>query len=419
MALWLDGGMDRSAERHEAIAPLTGPGGRDLPRGGSGPRGQRDRNARLVLSAIQRRGPMAGADLARLTGLSAQTASVIGRALEADGLLTRGAARRGRVGKPSMPLALDPDGAFGIGLRIGRRSADLALLDLEGAVRGQLRTTHPWPSPEGILAFARDGLARLTGDLGPGRAERVQGIGVGLPFEIWNWLDAVGAPGAEMARWRELDLPGAFAGFTDLPVTIGNDVTLACGAEQVFGAGRGLPDFGYLYVGSFVGGGLVLGGRLHAGPSGNAGAFASLPVRGPRAADGQLVAHASLHVLEGRLEAAGIDPAPLWRGAAEDWAGIEPHLAHWLKGAAAHLALACVAVTAVADVPAMVIDGGMPPALRARLAAATRDALARADTRGIAPPAIREGTLGRVAGALGAAYRPIADALLIDGSATG
>lgn len=412
--------MRAEVERHEATAPLGGTGGGEiLLRGNSGPRSQRDWNARLVLSAIQRRGPMAGADLARLTGLSAQTASVIGRALEADGLLTRGAARRGRVGKPSMPLSLDPDGAFGIGLRIGRRSADLALLDLAGTVRRQLRTTHSWPSPEGILAFARHGLARLTAELGAERAGRVLGIGIGMPFEIWNWLDAVGAPGAEMARWRDLDLAGAFAAFTDLPVTIGNDVTLACGAEQVFGAGRGLPDFGYLYVGSFVGGGLVLGGRLHAGPSGNAGAFASLPVRGPHAADGQLVAHASLHVLEGQLEAAGIDPTPLWHGAAEDWAGIEPHLTDWLRNAAAHLALACVAVTAVADVPAMVLDGGMPPALRARLAAALRAALAQADTRGITPPEVREGALGRVAGALGAAHRPIADALLIDGSAAG
>jgi hypothetical protein len=34
----------------------------------------------------------------------------------------------------SMPFALDPEGAFPLGLKIGRRSSDLALLDFTGAV---------------------------------------------------------------------------------------------------------------------------------------------------------------------------------------------------------------------------------------------------------------------------------------------
>ncbi|WP_236646175.1 winged helix-turn-helix domain-containing protein, partial [Sulfitobacter sp. HI0021] len=48
-------------------------------------------NERLVLSLIRRSGPTSKAEIARLTGLSAQTVSVIMRALEADGLLKKGA----------------------------------------------------------------------------------------------------------------------------------------------------------------------------------------------------------------------------------------------------------------------------------------------------------------------------------------
>ncbi len=65
---------------------------------GSNQSGMRAYNERLVLSLIRRSGPTSKAEIARLTGLSAQTVSVIMRALEADGLLKKGARVRGRVG---------------------------------------------------------------------------------------------------------------------------------------------------------------------------------------------------------------------------------------------------------------------------------------------------------------------------------
>jgi len=56
--------------------------------------GVRDYNERLLLSMIQRLGPMPGSDMARQSNLSAQTVSVILRSLEADGLLIKGAPQR-------------------------------------------------------------------------------------------------------------------------------------------------------------------------------------------------------------------------------------------------------------------------------------------------------------------------------------
>ena len=70
-----------------------------------------------------------------ITGLSAQTVSVIMRALEQEGLLLRGEPVRGRIGQPSVPMSLDADGAFFVGLKVGRRSADLTLIDFMGRVR--------------------------------------------------------------------------------------------------------------------------------------------------------------------------------------------------------------------------------------------------------------------------------------------
>ena len=102
---------------------------------GTNQSGMRDHNERLVLSLVRRHGALAKSDIARMTGLSAQTVSVIMRGLEQDGLLERGEPVRGRVGQPSVPMSLAAEGAFFFGLKVGRRSADLVLTDFRGRMR--------------------------------------------------------------------------------------------------------------------------------------------------------------------------------------------------------------------------------------------------------------------------------------------
>ncbi|MGO7785652.1 winged helix-turn-helix transcriptional regulator, partial [Rhizobium ruizarguesonis] len=72
------------------------------------------------------------ADIARRSGLSAQTVSVIMRVLEKEGLLSRGDPVRGRVGQPSIPMHINPDAFYSFGLKMGLRSADLVLMDFVG-----------------------------------------------------------------------------------------------------------------------------------------------------------------------------------------------------------------------------------------------------------------------------------------------
>jgi hypothetical protein len=94
---------------------------------GTNQTGVRLYNERLVLSLIRRHGDLPKADIARMTGLSPQTISIITNALEADGLLLRGKPLRGKVGQPLVPYSLNPEGALSFGLKIGRRSVDLYL----------------------------------------------------------------------------------------------------------------------------------------------------------------------------------------------------------------------------------------------------------------------------------------------------
>ncbi len=140
---------------------------------GTNQSGVRLYNERLVLSLIRRHGNLPKADIARMTGLSPQTISIIMNQLEADGLLTRGNAQRGRVGQPSVPYSLNPDGAFAFGLKIGRRSVDLYLINFIGEVKAKLHQTYAYPTPQGVRDFAIAGLAQLQAGLPSGTTARI------------------------------------------------------------------------------------------------------------------------------------------------------------------------------------------------------------------------------------------------------
>ena len=116
-------------------------------RRGTNPSGVRLYNERLALSLIRHHGALPKAGIARLTGLSPPTVQVIVQALEADGLLVRQEAQRGRVGQPSVPLSLNPDGAFSFGVKIGRRSAEIVLIDFVGTVRQSVHMNYRYPAP--------------------------------------------------------------------------------------------------------------------------------------------------------------------------------------------------------------------------------------------------------------------------------
>lgn len=391
------------------------PSNATAPRSGRGSKQAdlRVHNEQLMLTLLRRHGALARAELARLTGLSPQTASVIMRKLENDGLLARGAPVRGRVGQPSIPMTLAADGVFSFGLKIGRRSVDLMLMDFVGRVRMARRRSYAWPLPDAVLDFARTEIAALSAELPPRLRTRIAGLGIATPFELWNWADEVGAPQAEMDAWRETDLIAALEAELAFPVFLQNDATSACVAEVVFGRGGAFKDFFYFFIGFFIGGGVVLNGAVFTGSGGNAGAIGSMPVPVRGKPPVQLIDAASLCLLEARLKAAGIDPSPLWLQP-ENWDGFGRHLDAWIDDIAPPLAHAIAATCAVIDFPAVIIDGGFPPAVRSRIVAAIGPALAKLDLAGITPPAIVEGQIGLNARAIGGACLPLLNRYILD-----
>ena len=381
--------------------------GRLKPRGSS-QGGLRQYNERVLLQAIRLHGALPGAELARLTHLTAQTVSMITKRLEADGLLLRGAPVRGKVGQPSVPLSLNPDGAFSVGIKVGRRSLDVLLVDFTGAVRQRWQRDYRYPSPQPLLAEIGARLAEIRSLLSPAEYGRVQGVGIAVPLNLGGWQTLLEMPADVAAQWPTLDLRAEVAKRTDLPVALLKDTAAACVAELVAGRGRSIPSFLYVFVDTFVGGGLVLDSHLRAGLHGNAGAIGSLPLGlvSAGAAPPQLLSVASLLNLELRYQAAGLDVTAV----ADHRAVQAPWLAHtdrWLADATAALAQAVNSAACLLDLESVIVDGSFSRALQDRLQARLAEAMDGYNWEGVTRPPVMVGTIGSDARALGGALLPL------------
>ena len=373
---------------------------------GSNQVGMRQFNERIVLQAIRLHGPLPKADIARLTRLSMQSVSMIVDRLIDDGLLDKQARVRGRIGQPSVPIALRPDGAYTIGIKVGRRSLDVLALDFTGHVCTRDVYEYAYPDPPALFPALENKLARVMDTLGE-RAAKVVGIGVAAPLWMGGWRDFLGAPPAALEAWNAIDIRSRIAAMTGLPVEFAKDTTAACAAELVMGQGRGIRSFLYLFVGTFIGGGLVIDGRLHGGPHGNAGAVGSMPLAiGNGHAARQLLHTASGFVLEQRFVAEGMPAA-----AAHDHRALHPDAwaitERWLDEARPAIAMTIATSTALLDLEAVVMDGEIDRQLVREMIRRTQAALDRIEWEGMVRPQLIEGTIGADARAMGGAILPL------------
>lgn len=375
---------------------------------GSNHSGMRQFNERIVLQAIRHHHAIAKADLARVTQLSTQTISVIVNRLLEDGLLVKQDRVRGRIGQPSVPLSLDPDGVFSLGLQVGRRSLEVVVCDFVGHIRHSLQFHYPYPDPDVVLANIRTALSDMQSALGA-YWSRTVGIGLTAPLSMHEWAHLMGGDAAPaLQRWADIDLPAAVRELTDLPVVFAKDTLAACVAELVQGHGRAVGSYLYVFVGTFIGGALVLGGHIMSGTRNNAGALGSIPTGIARAGDDpmQLLQLASGWQLEQALLAAGHDPKTVQREEI-----MEPCFRdlteRWLSSASEALAMCITSASALLDMDAVVIDGTLGGPLMAELIQRTRDNLSHYPSQGLHTPVILPGRVGAHARAVGGALLPL------------
>lgn len=229
----------------------------------------REMNRSLIVDALLRGQPLSRADLARLTGLSQSTVSVI-----VEDLLRRGYVREAGLG-PSMGgrkpvlLELAPDVGVAVGLEIAPHQLIGVITDVFGRIRH--RQVAPVRAAEGampfepILAFLDELLAAPGID-----RERLVGLGVALPGVVDPSTGTVRH--SPNLGWREFPLGTLLQQHTKLRTLIERDVRAAAWGERTRGAARWVDNVVYLkIVYGGIGAGVILDGRLYSGTNLHAG----------------------------------------------------------------------------------------------------------------------------------------------------
>ena len=376
--------------------------------------GIREHNERLVLTTLRRKGPLPKAVIARETGLSPQAASVIVRALENDGLLIKGKRTRGKVGQPSTPIGLAANGAYFIGLKVGRRSAELVLIDFLGTELSFLVEEYNFPTPQKILQFVKWGVEKICEELAPHQIDKISGMGIATPYFLWEWESVIGLQAGEMDGWRDFDLQKEISNLFHFPVFLGNDASSACGAELTLGEMDTASDFLYIYMGYFIGGGVVLNGSLFTGKSGNAGAIGPFPLQNAVGDHMQVVETASLIALERRIAACRNNPHFAMNSGFEVLSGEEGIVDEWSEKSAMAIAHLIIGACSIIDFPMVVIDGKIPQFLKSKVIKNIIAAVDSLPNSGLVKPEIKPGTLGAKARAMGAASLPLSKKFMLE-----
>lgn len=371
--------------------------------------GLRAYNERLIVSAIRQNGALSKAEIARATGLSGQAASVIVNALLDDGILLKQNKVRGGVGQPCTPIALNPAGAYSLGIKIGRRSTEAILVDFHGRIVAARETSYQVPLYEVVMPVAASHARDLLAGLDPRSRARIAGVGIAMPGELYAWSVELGLPQGALDGWRGVDVAEELEQALDLPVTLHNDASAACAAEMAAGSGISCNSALYLYLGTFVGGGLVIDGQLYRGDQLNAAAIGSMPMAtaGPDGRPQQLIHLASVVQLEQALDAAGLEGRKIISGLEAECEAADTVFLHWAETAAASLARATVAAASVIDFEVVVVDGLLKPAWRDSIVQAVTRAMNGFNRTGLSPVEFVPGSIGAKARVLGAALLPL------------
>lgn len=246
------------------------------------PAGMRALNQRLVLERLRAHGEATRPQIAAGTGLSKPTVGQALLDLEQHGLVRATGRSLAGPGRAAVVYQVAPDAGHVVGVDIGRRVIRVAVADLDGSIVARLDEPNRCRSASALVRTVSEAVERAV-------------VAAGLnPHEVVSTV--VGTPGvpdpATGTVHRAPNLPGwerrgllhelvaALAG-AGSDVVVENDANLCAVGEHALGAALGVDVLVCLTVGTGIGMGLLVDGKLFRGAHGAAGEIADLPF-GPR-----------------------------------------------------------------------------------------------------------------------------------------
>lgn len=202
-----------------------------------------------------------------------------------------------------------PDvGGVVIGIDLGGTKMLAGAVDEHGEVLHKERElTRAEEGAEAVIGRLADLVGALADKVASLGGRRVLAVSIGVPGGVDSATGQVDR--APNLRWEKVPLGPLLSSRTGVPVLLDNDVRVAVLGEYVHGAGRGARSMVGVWVGTGIGGGVILDGQLQTGARGVAGEIGHMIVaaRGPRCPCGSrgcIEALASRTSIERELRAA-------------------------------------------------------------------------------------------------------------------
>ena len=163
--------------------------------------------------------------------------------------------------------------AFVVGVDIGGQTSKIGVVDARGEVLAQnvIRTDTFGKDADAYIAALAKAIRQCVA-LSDKQMGEIRGIGVGAPNGNYYTGEVAFAPNIAWAADRPVELAKILSASLDgIPVTLTNDANAAAMGEMAYGAARGMKDFIMITLGTGVGSGIVIDGKMVYGHDGFAG----------------------------------------------------------------------------------------------------------------------------------------------------
>ncbi|QIM15639.1 ROK family protein [Leucobacter insecticola] len=229
-------------------------------------------NQERVVRTIRSNGPLSQAEIASRTQLAPPTVSGIVRDLVACGFLHS----EGGMGRRGSRVTIAQEAGVVAGVDVGHSHLEVSVADLGGTIlRSRFIALSPDTDYRKALALANSLVDETLSGAGRAREElRAVGLAVPAPIGSDGTLDS----GLSLPGWVGVDVRREAEAVFLCPTLVDNDANLGALAEWTFGAARGHNDVLYIKLGTGVGGGFVLDGRVYRGNFGIAGELGHLTI---------------------------------------------------------------------------------------------------------------------------------------------
>jgi glucokinase len=236
----------------------------------------RHTNAHSILKLLRDCGSCSRADLVRASGLSAPTVTNVVKDLLSEDLIEPLGEGESSGGRPPDMIRFKAERGCLLAAEITADSVSLLLTDLNGRELDtqKIPLAKRKTTPEAICAYIGEELKLLLRKQKKTR-EQLMALVVGVPA-ITNVEDGTVLSVSTLEGWRSVPLRALFSKMANCLVIVENDMNLAAQGEQYCGAAQAEKDFVFINIGTNVGAGIFLGGRIHHGSQWSAGEIAYL-----------------------------------------------------------------------------------------------------------------------------------------------